>query len=105
MSGRGMPRQRTIASERAGKRSGAKRTREPRRRRALETSQILPDLPRGDLLVVPGPLVALGGDVVVDVVLVAAAAERLAEDVVAFELAGRVEEVRGQGLQAARGEL
>ena len=43
----------------------------------LEAGQVLLDLPGRDLLVVAVPLVALHADEVVDVVLVAAAAERL----------------------------
>src|SRR5262249_39343269 len=69
----------------------------------LEAGQVLAHLPRGDLLVVAEPLVALHLGVVVDVVLVACLAEGRAEDVVALELADRRLEVRGQGLETARG--
>src|SRR5439155_26793184 len=76
-----------------------------RSRTWLEPGQVLLDLPGGDLLVVPRPLVALHLDEVVDVVLVAPAAERLAQHVVALELARRVEQVRRQQLDALSGEL
>ena len=67
---------------------------------ALEPRQVLADLPGRDLLVVAGPLVALDADEVVDVVLVAPAAERRAEDVVLLELVRRLEQVRRQRLRA-----
>src|SRR5919205_2979590 len=50
----------------------------------LEAGQVLLDLPGRDLLVVPRPLVAFHLDEVVDVVLVAGAAESLTQDVVAL---------------------
>src|SRR5207244_13489105 len=63
-----------------------------------EAGQVLLDLPGRDLLVVARPFVALHLDEVVDVVLVAAAAERLPQDLVALELARRVEQVCRQEL-------
>ena len=60
----------------------------------LEARQVLAHFPGADLLVVAEPLVALHARVVVDVVLVAAAAERGTEDLVALELADRLEQVR-----------
>src|SRR5262249_57472135 len=71
----------------------------------LEAGQVLLDLPGRDLLVVAVPLVALHADVVVDVVLVAAAAERLAQHVVALELTERLDEARRQCLEPARPQL
>src|SRR5262245_19423177 len=71
----------------------------------LEARQVLADLPGGDLLVVAGPFVPLHADEVVDVVLVAALPERLAQDVVPFELLDRIEEVRGKGLEPAGAKL
>ena len=59
-----------------------------------------PDLPVGDLLVVAEPLVALHPRVVVDVVLAAPAPSAAAQDVVALELADRLEQVRRQRAQA-----
>src|SRR4051812_23451431 len=70
-----------------------------------EPGEVLPELPVGDLLVVAEPLVALHPRVVVDVVLVAPAAERGSEDLVALELADRLEQVRRQRPEAARDEL
>ena len=67
-----------------------------------ESRQVLLDLPRGDLLVVAEPLVALDADVVVDVVLVAAATERRAEHVVRLELADCLEQGGRQRAQALR---
>src|SRR2546423_12524183 len=71
----------------------------------LEPGQVLPDLPARDLLVVAEPLVPLHAGVVVDVVLAAGVAERLAQDGVGLELADRLEEVRRQRAQAAPREL
>ena len=59
--------------------------------RGSEAREVLPDLPGGDLLVVAVPLVALDADDPVDDVLVAAAAERGAQHVVALELADGLE--------------
>src|SRR3954469_19636667 len=70
-----------------------------------EARQVLAELPLGDLLVVAEPLVALDLRVVVEVVLVAATAERGTDDVVALELVDRLEQVRGQRPEAARGKL
>src|SRR5690348_6946348 len=71
----------------------------------LEAGQVFGDLPGGDLLVVAVPLVALHVDEVVDVVLAASRAERLAEDVVLLELRRRFVEVRRERLQPAAAEL
>ena len=61
----------------------------------LEAGQVLGDLPGTDLLVVAKPLVALDPDVVVDVVLVTATAERGTQDIVLFEVADSFEEIGG----------
>src|SRR5207237_6838155 len=71
----------------------------------LEAREVLPDLPRRDLLVVPEPLIALHPGVVIDVVLAPAAAEGGAPHVVRLQLADRLEEVAGKGPQPALGEL
>src|SRR5207245_2702172 len=63
---------------------------------ALEAGQVLGDLPGGDLLVVPEPLVTLHARVVVDVVLATPVAESLAQDVVGLELADRLQQVPRQ---------
>ena len=68
----------------------------------LEAGQVLADLPGRDLLVVAEPLVALHAGEVVDVVLVAAPAERRPEDVVRLELADGLEEIRRKRLEPAR---
>src|SRR5437762_14203711 len=67
--------------------------------------EVLPQLPRSDLLVVAAPLLPLDADEVVDVVLVAAAAERSPKDVVGLELLGGLEQVRRQRAETARSEL
>src|SRR5262249_14289512 len=64
-----------------------------------EPCQILPDLPGCHLLVVAVPLVPFAADVVVDVVLVATAAERGPKHRVLLELPRRVEQVPGERLQ------
>ena len=66
-----------------------------------EAGEVLAHLPGADLLVVAVPLVALDADHPVDDVLVAPATERGAEDVVPLELAERLEQVRGERLEAA----
>src|SRR3954467_9543614 len=71
----------------------------------LEAGQVLAHLPRSDLLVVAGPLVALHTDEVVDVVLVAPAPERFPEDVVALEFLRRLLEVGRQRPGPGGGEL
>src|SRR2546423_3959826 len=71
----------------------------------LEPGEVLGDLPGRDLFVVPGPLVPLHLDEVVEIVLAPPLAERLAEDVVALELLRRLEEVRRQSLEPAPAEL
>src|ERR1700716_3800129 len=90
---------------RAGKRSEAERCKKTLRGHPQggpsKASQVLGDLPWRALLVVPGPLVPLHLDEVVDVVLATALAERLAEDVVPLELLRRLEKVRRQGLAPA----
>src|SRR5438552_14572890 len=67
--------------------------------------EVLPQLPRSDLLVIAAPLVALDADEVVDVVLVAGAPERAPKDVVALELVDGLEQVRRQRAKTAGGEL
>src|SRR2546430_14678670 len=74
-------------------------------RSGSEAGQVLGDLPRGDLLVVAGPLVALHANEVVEVVLAASLAERLAQHVVALELCRRLEQVRRQRVEPAPAEL
>ena len=64
-----------------------------------EPGQILADLPGSDLLVVTEPLVALHASEVVDVVLVAATAERSPEDVVRLELPDGLEKIRRKRLE------
>src|SRR3954447_1451898 len=71
----------------------------------LEAGQVLAHLPRSDLLVVAGPLVALHTDEVVDVVLVAPPPERFPEYVVALEFLRCLLEVGRQRLEPARAEL
>ena len=93
---------RRTAARRAAARARATCRRGRRSRTCSEPRQVLADLPLGDLLVVAEPLVALDLRVVVDVVLVAAPAERRAQRVVGLELADRLEQVRGQRL-AGRG--
>src|SRR5881397_3784260 len=68
---------------------------------SLEAGQVLGDLPRRDLLVVAGPLVALHADEVVEIVLAPALAERLAQHVVALEPHRRLEKVGRQRLEPA----
>src|SRR2546430_14515781 len=70
----------------------------------LEPGEVLGDLQGRDLFVVPGPLVPLHLDEVVEIVLAPPLAERLAEDVVALELLRRLEEVRRQSLEPAPAE-
>src|SRR4051795_10637554 len=67
---------------------------------ASEELQVAVELPLRDLLVRGRELRLLDAHEVVDVVLTAGVAERVAHDVVALELAGRVEEVAGQQLDA-----
>src|SRR5438067_10121123 len=71
----------------------------------LDPGEVLGNLPGRDLFVVPGPLVPLHLDEVVEIVLAPPLAERLAEDVVALELLRRLEEVRRQSLEPAPAEL
>src|SRR5439155_13087838 len=63
--------------------------------------EVLPQLPRSDLLVVAAPLLPLDADEVVDVVLVAGASERPPKDVVALELVRGFEQVRRQRPETA----
>src|SRR5215213_8213612 len=62
----------------------------------LEELEVAVELPRRDLLVRGLHLAALAGDEVVEVVAVARRAERTPDDVVALELARRVEQVLRQ---------
>ena len=67
--------------------------------------QVAVELPRRDLLVGGLHLAALAFDEVVEVVAVRRPPERLADHVVALELARRVEQVLGQGVDPELGAL
>src|SRR4051812_40521524 len=80
----------TCSSERCSRTAGT----------TSEQLEVAVQLPLRDLLVGLLPLAALAAHEVVEVVLVAAAAESRAQDVAALELAGRVEQVGRQHVDA-----